>query len=141
MSPLLHQNGCRCTECVNSSVSRFGQKLLLKFLRPACHTTAAVQPGKKKIARRTSAKCFYQALRLSELLAHFCTCSSSKVGLLYSPPSKVVAYRKLTCEKAACRNWHELLSSCHTHKCQIQKSMGRAATDKSSVLVCNGRCR
>ena len=39
----------RRTECVNSSVSRFGQK----FPSRVGHTTAAVQPGKKKNARRT----------------------------------------------------------------------------------------
>ena len=36
------------TECVNSLVSRFGQTLLWKFSRSVGHTTAAVQPGKKK---------------------------------------------------------------------------------------------
>ena len=38
------------TEGVNSSVARFARKFLWKFPRPVGHTTAAVQPGKKKIA-------------------------------------------------------------------------------------------
>ena len=53
------------TECVNSLVSRFGLKLLSKFPRPVGHTTAAVQPGKQKIARGTSTKSFYQTVRSS----------------------------------------------------------------------------
>ena len=46
------------TECVNSSVARFARKFLLKFPRPVGHTTAAVQPDKKKIARETCGKTF-----------------------------------------------------------------------------------
>ena len=46
------------TECVNSSVSRFGKKFLWKFPWMVGHTTTAVQPGKKKIARGTSTKLF-----------------------------------------------------------------------------------
>ena len=46
------------TECVNSSVSRFGQKLLWKF-------SWLVQPGKKKIAIGTSTKNCYQTMRRS----------------------------------------------------------------------------
>ena len=41
------------TECVNSSVARFARKFLWMFPRPVGHTTAAVQPDKKKNARRT----------------------------------------------------------------------------------------
>ena len=48
------------TERVNSSVSRFGQKCVHKFLRPMGHTTAAVQPSKKKIARGTFTKTLWQ---------------------------------------------------------------------------------
>ena len=43
------------TECVNTSVSMSGKKLLWKFPRTVGHTTAAGQPGKKKI-ERTSLK-------------------------------------------------------------------------------------
>ena len=44
----------RNTECVNSSVSRCGQKFLWMFPWLVGHLIATVQPGKKKIARGTS---------------------------------------------------------------------------------------
>ena len=44
-----------CTECVNSSVSSFGQ-LLWKFPWMVGHTTAAVQPGKKKLHKELPQK-------------------------------------------------------------------------------------
>ena len=44
------------TECVNTSVSMSGKKLLWKFPRTVGHTTAAGQPGKKKIVIGTSTK-------------------------------------------------------------------------------------
>ena len=60
------------TGCVNSLVSRFGQKLLLVFPRPVGETAAAVQPGRNKIVRGTSAKTFYQTLIVdTDLLTHF----------------------------------------------------------------------
>ena len=44
------------TECVNTSVARFARQLLSKFPGPVGHTTAAVQPTKKRIARGTYPK-------------------------------------------------------------------------------------
>ena len=46
--------------------------------RSVGHTTAAVQPGKKKIARGTSAKTFYQTLRPSYWRTLYILDSSSK---------------------------------------------------------------
>ena len=46
----------KATECVNSSVARFARQFLWKFPRLMGHTTAAVKPGKKKIARGTCIK-------------------------------------------------------------------------------------
>ena len=53
-----HFSNIITTECVNSSVARFARKFLSKFPRPVGHTTAAVQPSKKKIARGTYTKTF-----------------------------------------------------------------------------------
>ena len=60
---------CLCTECVNSSVTRFAKHILSKFYRLVGHTTAAVQPGKKKISRETSFLRFLPNLE-TELLMH-----------------------------------------------------------------------
>ena len=73
-----------CTECINSSVSRFGQKLLWKFPRPVGHSTSTVQPGKKKIARGTSTKTLYQTLRPSYWRTLYILDSSSKYLLFVS---------------------------------------------------------
>ena len=53
------------TKCVKSLVSRFGQKFMWRFPRLVGHTTVAVQPGKKKIARGIYTKMFLQTLRPS----------------------------------------------------------------------------
>ena len=55
----------RTTECVNSLVVRFVKQFLSKFPWPMGHTTAAVQPSKKKMTRGTYTKTFWQTLRPS----------------------------------------------------------------------------
>ena len=49
------------TECGNNSVLRFGQKSLWKFPRLVANTTAAVQPGKKKMQEEFPQKLTDQA--------------------------------------------------------------------------------
>ena len=46
----------KITECIKSSVARFARKFLSKFPRPVGHTTAAVQPRKKKVTKTISSK-------------------------------------------------------------------------------------
>ena len=61
VSPILHTTDTTYpdttyTECGIRSFPRFCQKFSWQFRRPVGHTTAVVQPGKKKIAVGTSLK-------------------------------------------------------------------------------------